>query len=589
MNLKSIIAFTAVILLITCLTYRKAVHVPYIYDDKEIILRDGAFESDGFLEDLFSKNYYDRFGERTYRPVATASFMIDKALWNLSPVGTHIFNVLIHATIAIVVFFLLIQFNVSLFWSMWGALLFAIHPVKIEAVALASNREELLCGLFFFASLLSYLKRTETGKTASWCFFALAIFCKEMAASLPIVVAAYEFYFSRDEKSFIKSIKKSVAPAAPFVVITCAFLFLKFTLLSNPVGNALLPGGSPTSALMIMSSVFMKYCALLLYPVSMCADYVASPSGFMPVAGLLFFILLAAVLWKYGKTAGFTFAFFLAALLPVSNIYPFGETMAERYLYIPSFALSLGLAKLFDSWDARIFKIIPAIFIIFFLGYKTDQRLNAWQSESSYWEDAVACAPDSSEAWTNLGNIQLRNDDPALALAMYDKAINCSSFVPEDKYFYNKGLALYQLGRIDDAKSSFIVSVNLAPHPALPYYQLSKIAAQEGFPFRGLKYLESAINSDPDNHLSYYILSQYYLNTFKTVNSPDNAVSAISKAIDLAPGNPLYHAALANALIAKGDLNAAEKAVGDALRIQPGFTPARAMLKTIIEKKKQTQ
>ena len=86
-----------------------------------------------------------------------------------------------------------------LFSAALGALLCAIHPLRVESVAWASERRDVLSGLFYVGSVLLYLR----GRLwASVGVFAAALRSKVMVASLPIVLLVLDVYPLRRKLNF---------------------------------------------------------------------------------------------------------------------------------------------------------------------------------------------------------------------------------------------------------------------------------------------------------------------------------------------------------------------------------------------------
>jgi len=107
----------------------------------------------------------------TYQPVRMLSYAIDYRFWKLNPMGYRITNILFYILTCLTVFFTLRLLSASLREEkqldshfrvgLFGALLFAAHPVHVEAVTWLSARKEVLQGFFFFLAFYLYLMGKE--------------------------------------------------------------------------------------------------------------------------------------------------------------------------------------------------------------------------------------------------------------------------------------------------------------------------------------------------------------------------------------------------------------------------------------------
>src|SRR5881396_2679307 len=148
-----------------------------------------------------------------YIPLTWMTFGLDYLLWGMNPVGYHLTNLLLHAANAAVFYLVARRIlglalpgpaqrgNVGLAASAaFAALLFAIHPLRVESVAWATERRDVLSGLFYLLALLVYLRageQGERGRSGYWAsvgLFVCALLSKSMAVSLPVVLLILDVY-----------------------------------------------------------------------------------------------------------------------------------------------------------------------------------------------------------------------------------------------------------------------------------------------------------------------------------------------------------------------------------------------------------
>src|SRR6266550_5705320 len=147
-----------------------------------------------------------------YIPLTWMTLGMDYLLWSMNPVGYHLTSLLLHVTSA-VVFFFLVRRLLTLALPLasgrghaltvsagFAALVFAIHPLRVESVAWATERRDVLSGLFYLLTILMYLRAYEFGaRGRGWYWLAVAVFVcallsKSMVVNLPVVLLILDVY-----------------------------------------------------------------------------------------------------------------------------------------------------------------------------------------------------------------------------------------------------------------------------------------------------------------------------------------------------------------------------------------------------------
>src|SRR5213596_2293038 len=147
-----------------------------------------------------------------YIPLTWMTLGLDYLLWGMNPLGYHLTNLLLHAANAVVFFFVVRRIltlallgaserGLALAVSAgFAALVFAIHPLRVESVAWATERRDVLSGLFYLLTILMYLRACERGargRRSYWlsvALFGCALLSKSMAVSHPVVLLILEVY-----------------------------------------------------------------------------------------------------------------------------------------------------------------------------------------------------------------------------------------------------------------------------------------------------------------------------------------------------------------------------------------------------------
>jgi hypothetical protein len=104
---------------------------------------------------------FTTFWNANWHPLTWLSLQLDASMWGRVPRGYHLTNVLLHAANAALVFFALRALTGSFWRSSAAALLFAMHPLRVESVAWVSERKDVLSVFFGLLALVAYARYTS--------------------------------------------------------------------------------------------------------------------------------------------------------------------------------------------------------------------------------------------------------------------------------------------------------------------------------------------------------------------------------------------------------------------------------------------
>ncbi|CBE67326.1 membrane protein of unknown function [Candidatus Methylomirabilis oxygeniifera] len=251
-------------------------------------------------------------------------------------------------------------------------------------------------------------------------------------------------------------------------------------------------GGSLWFTLLTMARVFSYYLRLLILPVNLNADYSynafpvttswADPSAGLAVlflAGLWYAILVCA---RIRPVAAFGGAWFFLALLPVSQIIPHHEMVAEHYVYVPSVGFAVAVAGLFDPLlddPLRRRVLYPAgLLVLMLLSVRTVWRNFDWRDELTLWRKTVQTAPDSARARNNLGGAYLRSGQPTLAETHLEAALRIRPDFASARA--NMGKLYMDRGDLDMAERELNTALILKQRDAIPRLWLGVVQARKG-------------------------------------------------------------------------------------------------------------
>src|SRR3984893_9728570 len=149
-------------------------------------------------------------------PLTWLTLGINYTLGGMNPWGYHLGNLLLHSANAVCLYFIarrllasaagktparVIESMPARAGAAFAALIFAVHPLRVESVAWITERRDVLSGHFFLLSILFYLRATDGGgsinghwRTASLLAFAAAFLSKSIVMTLPGVLLLLDVY-----------------------------------------------------------------------------------------------------------------------------------------------------------------------------------------------------------------------------------------------------------------------------------------------------------------------------------------------------------------------------------------------------------
>jgi Tfp pilus assembly protein PilF len=512
------------VILGTFYIYSRALTGPFIWDDEHFVLRNPAIRSVEKVPEYFvSKETYAMDGDFTiYRPLRNVSYLIDYLLFGLNPLGFHTINLILHIQNIVLLAYLARLITGRNSVSIISATLFAFHPIQTEAVSWIKGRDDLIATFFYLASLTLYVKDDKRnylywGSVAS---FALALFSKEAAITLPLVLFMYDQHFVKKKWVYRKT------SYHPYIYVILLYLLARSIALAGEVKQTDYWGGSFITAFYTNWTGMVYYLKLLFFPVNLCADYLMFPvrsSLFDPyVIGALSVILLLLGIagfsfWKGNRLVSFSILWFFITLLPVSNIVPIQIVVAERFLYLPSIGVFIGsaviLSKLGDRLRDRFHGYKISISLIaaasLFLASMTVDRNHVWTDEHAFWSDVAAKSPGNTRAWHNLASIYQNEGRLQEAISLYNKALMMDYHSPETHY--QLGRIYRGLGNEEKAMEEFFAAVKDDPENADIHYEIGNLMSKKGWYSEAIFQYKKALENNPDHEDALYDLGILYL------------------------------------------------------------------------------
>jgi tetratricopeptide (TPR) repeat protein len=508
------------------------------------------------------KNIFTYVKGSTYQPVRVLSYAVDYYFWKLDPVGYHISNIFFYILTCIMVFLTLLHLSTSLRdggspssherVALFGSLLFAAHPVHVEAVTWLAARKEVLQGIFFFLAFYLYLKGREGEGRKRMVYLSLVLFSivlailsKPSAIVFPGVLLVYEIAQRKNRwMDFIRS-HWLFFIISIFISIIFASILIKVML--DAGGVKPYHGGSFFNNLLISFYVFLYSIKLLFFTVNYSAAYTFPVSN--PILSLRTFtfvgitlLLFAFCFWslKHTKTIFFSSLFFFLTLLPYLNIIPISTLLADRYLFIASFSYCFLLGIVFDRFyiftnkrfSEGFFKILAITLFLFILtsySLLTIRQNRIWENSYTLWADAVDKYPDSNTANALMGVVYMELGMDQDAIKHLERAVQ---LLPYD-YLSRNNLGIVY-GRSDEpekALKEFSTAIQLRPDDDTIKINLSVFYQRHKEYKKAEEVLQYLLSKRPQSANLHYRLGLIY----RDAGDYGAAISKFLKSMELAP------------------------------------------------------
>jgi tetratricopeptide (TPR) repeat protein len=401
----------------------------------------------------------------------------------------------------------------------------------------------------------------------------LAMKTKEIAFTLPLVVALYELMF------FEGALKKRMLYLLP-LLLTMLIIPLGLMGSAKPMGEVI---GDVSAAARVGSDisrweylftqfrVIVTYIRLLFFPVNQNLDYdypvyrsFFDPDVFLSFLFLLSLFCLAVYLFyrsrfsylstlnsqlstlssqPSSRLAGFGIFWFFITLSVESSLIPMNDVIFEHRVYLPSVGFFIAvMAVLFMAWErlkgkaAWMGKAVTGglIAVVFLFSGAAYARNTVWQSEFSLWQDVARKSPGKARAHNNLGLIFMNKGDMDRAVVFYGRALAIDQKIAEPHF--NMGVVYERKGQLDEAIEEYRKAVALDPGYADAFFNLGVAYSSRGLRDEAIMNYKAALNAEPDYAIAHFNLGVMYLgdNLAKEAEKEFEAALSIDPSMDQA-------------------------------------------------------
>ena len=492
--------------LMTFLVYLKSLQNGFVeWDDGPYVTANPFIRS--FNMDFFRWAFLD-FHSYNWHPLTWISHAADYAVWGLNPFGHHLTNLLLHAVNTLLVMLLVTRIletakkNTAsnkaanflnegsiLLAGAVTSLLFGLHPLHVESVAWVAERKDLLCALFFLLGIMSYLKyvndpdnETPPGIIVPRFFdrrylialgyFLLALLSKPMAVSLPFVLLIIDWHPLERIKS-LATFRTAVVEKLPFVGLS--LLSSIVTVLAQRSGKAILEEIPLSTRALVAARSLIAYLWKMVWPLDLLPFYPYPRDAslesleYVGAAALVIGITAACIVVARRRKIWLSaWSYYVGTLVPVLGIVQVGgQSMADRYTYLPSLGPFLILGILVAWWFAmvdtfakgrRIPKIATTgIILLLFASMSalTVREIGIWNSGIDLWTHVIKKEPDRVLfAYYSRGHALSQAGRYQEAIEDYSKVI-ALNYKEYSQTYVDRGLTYMNVGQVGFALADF--------------------------------------------------------------------------------------------------------------------------------------
>jgi len=524
-----------------------------------------------------------------YHPLTWMSHMLDVELFGLEPGPHHLVNVGLHALNALLVLALLTRLTGSTAAAYLGAALWAWHPLRVESVAWASERKDVLCALFFLATVHAHLSHARAPSAARLALVALcsalALLAKPMAVTLPAVLLVLDLTVlgRRGKGPWLEKL--------PLVVLAAAGALS--TWLAQEVGGATTNITSLPLDLRLLNALrsFAVYLGQTLWPLDLACFYPLAAlvsdeprRELVPLAllGLGLVVGAAWLGWRERARRPWLLAgvlWTLGTLVPVIGLKQVGsQAHADRYTYLPLVGLTwVAAAGACELLRGRRLVTAGCALVLMALVPLARRQVSVWRDTESLFTHALAVTERNYIAHTGLGSWLLEQGRGAEAAEQFRAALELN---PLDAN------ALTGLGRLEldrgelAAAEAHLLGARAIVDSKWVRYHMGRLRLLQQAPELALKEYRAALALDPSLVDAHFNSGQLLFH----LQRQEEARASFEQALALAPEHAGAWNGVGALALAEDQPERAAEAFLRAVEADPEYADAHHNLSVALER-----
>ncbi len=458
---------------------------------------------------------FTTFSSANWHPLTWLSHMLDVSLFGLDAGRHHLMSAGFHACTAGLLLLLLHALTGRLWPSAAVAALFALHPLRVESVAWASERKDVLAGLFWVLACGAHLRYARRPSAVRLCgvaaLLALGLMAKPMLVTLPLALLLIDWWpLGRGRALAARAPALSpLAARLPLVLEKAPLLLLSAaaswaTLLAQREGGALnLPGVQHLGLRLANVAVaYAEYLAKLAWPLRLAVHYPLQVRPAWQTAAavaLLAGLSLAAIRWARRRPwLAFGWLWYLGTLVPVVGfVQAGGQGLADRYSYLPSVGVFLAAAWALAGVARRgggTLAASAALTVLAPLAALSWRQTAVWRDSATLFAHALAVTERNWLAHNNLAFELRRQGRNAEALEHFREAARIN---PAAADHASLGALAAAAGRLQEAVEAYTRALEARPSSVVDRYNVAGVLVALGRDAEAMAHYREALRLDP--------------------------------------------------------------------------------------------
>ncbi|HEY4988216.1 MAG TPA: tetratricopeptide repeat protein, partial [Opitutaceae bacterium] len=551
--------------------YQRVWNAGFIWDDDAHVTQPGLRSLRGLW-----RIWSEPGATQQYYPLLSTAFWIEHRLWGDAALGYHGVNVALHAGAAFLLYRVLVRLAVP--GALFGAALFAVHPVCVESVAWISEQKNTLSAVFYLSAALAYFHFDRERRPWSYALatglFGLALLSKTVTATLPAALLVV-LWWKQGRLSF----RNDVLPLMPWLAMGAGAGAMTTWMEGSHVGaSSAATGLDAVGRVLVAGRAPWFYVGKLLWPVNLTFVYPrwnldphAVGQCLFPAAALA---MLGALWAARGRSraplaVGLLYVGTLFPALGFINLFPFIYSfVADHFQYLAAAILLSGLAAVLTLVSRSLprgARAAAALGAVVALSVLTWRQCRMYQDAETLWTATLARNPSCWMAYNNLAAEQLEKG--RIAEAMANIHIGLELAPRNVEAHVTLGDALKGTGRWDEALAEYHRALEIEAHSVVAHVNLGAALLSMGRANEAASHFQAALETKPDLGTAHTDLGDAYLQ----LGRADDAIAQYALALGDNPDDAEAHANLGTTLAQRGRADEALPHLRRALEIRPGF------------------
>jgi Flp pilus assembly protein TadD len=556
------------VVVLSLLPYLQTLSMGFIYDDRPQIEQNPYLRLWPGFARVFTSSVWSLTDVESdanyYRPLMWIVYNAIYTVAGASPWAFHLINVLLHACVTAVVFLLTLELWKDLRIAGIASILFALHPVHTEPVAWIAAIPELGYTLFFLLALYFYVSDSSPAvhrAIACIACYGTALLWKESALAFLPCVVIYDLFVLREFR---------VRRYAGLAVTTGVYLAVRTAVLGGLAPSVVHDGWSVTTQILTAISHLGIYIEKLVVPVNLTFFYSLEATSRITSRVLLVLLLFAIAAWKLRGKMAWSLFWIPLTLVPVLVVSRVVVPLAERNLYLASVGFVwIAAEALVRLSKTRQLVLAGAVCIAYFA--VDSLRVPVWKDELALFGQALQLHPDNT-------SIRMRVSSELGRRGRYDESIAQLDIVLKQSPNHLKALTsragLLVLKKDWEAVDETCArAFRIDPNSALCHLDVGMADLQRERKEEAWKRFDRALQGDPRMWQALFQQGTIAFNA----GDLGTAEQKFAAALAISPAPPIY-TILGATYARQGQPQKATAALNQALRIDPGFTPAKKLL-----------